>query len=120
MSEMSAFDFVLLLIVAETTQQALLGDDFSVTNSMILIVTLFAVDVLFSIIKGWSPSVQRLLDGSPTVLISNGELDLRALGRPRVSLDEVLEAAREKQGLQQLDQIRFAVLEAKGTMPSGA
>jgi uncharacterized membrane protein YcaP (DUF421 family) len=116
MSDMSAFDFVLLLIVAETTQQALLGDDFSITNSAILIITLFTADVLLSLLKGWSPRVQRILDGSPTVLISRGEPDLRALRRARVSLDEVMEAARSKHGLARIDQIRFAILEARGTI----
>src|SRR3546814_4753574 len=40
-AQMTPFDFVLLLIIAETTQQALLGDDFSITNAAILIITLF-------------------------------------------------------------------------------
>lgn len=44
LAEASNFDFVLLLIVAEATQQALLGDDFSVTNALLIITTLFVVD----------------------------------------------------------------------------
>lgn len=116
MSEMTAFDFVLLLIVAETTQQALLGEDFSLTNSVVLIVTLFSFDVALSVVKDRSPRMQRMLDGSPTVLISRGEPDRRALRRARVSLGEVMEAARSAHGLERLDQIRFAILEARGTI----
>jgi uncharacterized membrane protein YcaP (DUF421 family) len=116
MSEMTAFDFVLLLIVAETTQQALLGDDFSLTNSAILIVTLFTMDIGMSLLKEWSPRLQRILDGSPTVLISEGKLDERALRRARVSIHEIMEVARSTQGLERLDQIKFAVLEAKGSI----
>ncbi len=116
MSEMTAFDFVLLLIVAETTQQALLGDDFSLTNSAVLIVTLFTMDIGMSFLKEWSPRLQRMLDGGPTVLISQGEPDERALRRARVSLSEVMETARSTQGLERLDQIKFAVLEAKGSI----
>ena len=48
MAQATPFDFVLLLIVAETTQQALLGDDFSITNAIVLIVTLFLMDIGFS------------------------------------------------------------------------
>lgn len=111
-AQMTPFDFVLLLIVAETTQQALLGDDFSITNAAVLIVTLFTIDIVLSHVKQWLPRIGRLIDGTPTVLVCNGEVDERALARARISLDDILAAAREQQGLERLDQIKFAVLEA--------
>lgn len=114
MGQMTAFEFVLLLIVAETTQQALLGDDFSITNSFVLIVTLFAADIVLSYLKDWLPRVAVWVDGQPSVLISDGTVDTHALRRARVSIEEVLEAARETQGLERLDQIKSAVLEASG------
>src|SRR5690606_14683535 len=51
LGQVTTFDFVLLLIVAETTQQALLGDDYSITNAFLLIVTLLAIDIGLSLIK---------------------------------------------------------------------
>jgi uncharacterized membrane protein YcaP (DUF421 family) len=116
MAQVTPFDFVLLLIIAETTQQALLGDDFSVTNSFILIVTLFITDVLLSYVKQWSPRAEAILDGTPTVLISQGRPDKEALRRARVSLADVMEAARQQHGLQRLDQVGFAVLEIGGNL----
>jgi len=114
LGQMTVFEFVLLLIVAETTQQALLGEDFSVTNALLLIVTLFALDVGLSYLKRWSHGFTVWVEGQPTVLISLGVPDERALARSRVSLEEVLESARLQQGLERLDQIKFAVLEASG------
>lgn len=114
MGQMTAFEFVLLLVVGETTQQALLGDDFSISNAFVLIVTLFAADAVFSYLKDWMPRFTVWLDGQPSVLISDGEIDAHALRRARVSIEEVLEAARETQGLERLDQIKSAVLEASG------
>lgn len=114
LAQMTAFDFVLLLIVAETTQQALLGDDFSITNSVILIITLFSVDIGLSYLKDWVPFAKRWIDGVPTVLIADGRLDEHAMRRARVKADDILAAAREQQGLERLDQINFAVLEAGG------
>ena len=114
MAQMTPFDFVLLLIIAETTQQALLGDDFSISNAIVLILTLFATDVLLAWLKGWSPRVESLLDGSPTVLISQGRVDHEAMNRARVSIDDVLETARERQGLKSLADIDAAVLEVSG------
>lgn len=116
MAQVTVFDFVLLLIIAETTDQALLGDDFSVVNAAVVTVTLVMTDVVLSYLKSWSPRMGAVLDGMPTVLVSNGQIDHEALRRARVSLDEVLESAREKQGLKRLDQIDCAVLEVGGAI----
>jgi hypothetical protein len=63
LGEMTVFEFVLLLIIAETTQQGLLGDDFSITNAAVLIVTLFTADIALAYLKGWSPRFADLIDG---------------------------------------------------------
>ena len=114
LGQLTVFEFVLLLIIAETTQQALLGEDFSITNALLLVVTLFALDLALSYVKQWSRSFAIWVEGQPTVLISLGVPDERALARSRVSLEEVLESARLQQGLERLDQIKFAVLEPSG------
>ena len=114
MAEVTAFDFVLLLIIAETTDQALLGDDFSVTNGLIVIVTLAAVDVGLSYVKSWSPRLALVIDGAPSVLVSDGVVDWATLRRARVDIGDVLESARDKHGLKRLDQIDCAVLEVGG------
>lgn len=116
LAQVTPFDFVLLLIVAETTQQALLGDDFSITNAVVLILTLFATDICLSFFKQRSPRIAAMLDSMPTVLISGGKPDLDALRRTRISLDDVLLAAREQHGLARLDQIEHAVLEVSGNL----
>lgn len=56
------------------------------------------------------------MDGAPTVLISRGQPDAEALRRSRVSLEDVLEAARQKHGLQRLEEIEFAILEPSGSL----
>lgn len=116
LAKITSFDFVLLLIVASTAQQALLGEDFSLTNAMILVITLVGVDIGLSYIKQVSPRASIVLDGSPTVLISRGELDTEALRRSRVGLEDVLQAARQQHGLKRLDQISFAILEVDGSL----
>jgi uncharacterized membrane protein YcaP (DUF421 family) len=114
LAQMTAFDLVLLLIVAETTQQALLGDDFSIANAVLLILTLFLTDILLSYVKKWMPTAAKWIDGTPTVLISLGAPDYRAMKRARIELKDILDAAREQHGLERLDQIKFAVLEIGG------
>ena len=114
LSQVTTFDFVLLLIIAETTQQALLGDDYSITNAVLLIVTLMGIDILLSVLKQVSPSADKLLEGVPVVIVEHGEPLLERMNKSRVDIDDVLSAARELQGLERMDQIKYAVLERNG------
>ncbi len=114
LSEMTSFDFVLLLIIGESTQQALLGEDFSLTNAFIVIVTLLTLDVAISMWKQYSTAAQHFIEGVPTVLVDNGRPLRHLMDKARVRDDEILEAARQTQGLERMDQIKYAVLEVSG------
>lgn len=111
MAQMTPFDFVLLLIVAETTQQALLGDDFSITNSAVLMITLFTTDIALSYLKRYSPTIAKFIDGQPTVLILNGEMDERAVRKARLDRSDIMAAARLQHGLERFGEIKHAILE---------
>jgi uncharacterized membrane protein YcaP (DUF421 family) len=114
LSEATSFDLVLLLIISETTQQAMVQNDHSMTNGVLLIVTLVGVDILLSLLKQWFPAVDAWLDGVPVVIMDNGKVLKDRLNRERVDESDILEAAREQEGLESLDQIRYAVLERGG------
>lgn len=114
LAEMTSFDFVLLLIIGEATQQALLGDDFSITNGVIAIVALVTFDIFLSIGKGRFPRLAQLLDGLPMVVVENGRPLEQRMRRARIDDEDVLEAARSSRGLERLDQIKYAVLEVSG------
>jgi uncharacterized membrane protein YcaP (DUF421 family) len=115
-SEMTTFDFVLLLIISETTQTALTDSDNSMTNSFILIGTFIALELLLSKWKQRSRRAEKILDGSPVVLIENGELHKDRLAEERLDEADILAFARESQGLERLDQIKFAVSEKNGAV----
>lgn len=51
LAQMTPFDLVIVLVISETTQQAMLGDDFSITNAILLILTLFTTDIALSYVK---------------------------------------------------------------------
>jgi uncharacterized membrane protein YcaP (DUF421 family) len=114
MSQITTFDFVLLLIIAETTQQALLGEDFSVTNCFLLVIALIVTEILIAKLKQASPLADRLIDGLPLVLLENGKPLQDRMERVKLDESDLLAAAREKQGLERLDQIKYAVLERSG------
>lgn len=114
LAELTTFDFVLLMIIGEATQQALLGDDFSLTNSIVVIVTLIAVDVGLSLLKRRFSTVSRLIDGEPTILVENGRILHERLRHARLIEADLMEAARSSQGIETLEQIKFAILERNG------
>lgn len=113
-AQATAFDFVLMLIIAETTQQALLGDDFSLTNAALVIATLAALDIALSYAKRWSPTIDRVIDGTPTMLIREGVIDWRALRLSRIDIDDIMAAARQGHSIMDLAEVRHAILEGNG------
>lgn len=116
LGEATPFDFVLLLIISEAVQQAMIGDDNSMVNALLLVTTLIGLNVLISLIKQRSRRVEKVLEGVPLVIVENGRALHDRMQKVRVDEADVLEAARELQGLHRLDQIRYAVLETDGTI----
>lgn len=116
LGQTTTFDFVLVLIIAETTQQALLGDDFSLTKAMLLIVTLVGLDIVLSLLKRKWPKLDRLVEGVPMVIVEHGKPLWDRMYKARVDESDVLSAARELQGLKRLDEIEYAVLERSGAI----
>src|SRR5918998_1046559 len=116
LAETGAFDFVLLLIIAEATQQAMIDDDNSMTNAFLIITTLLALNVGFSLLKQRSPLVDRLIDDVPVLLFADGHPLTERMDQARVDERDILQAARETHGLERLDQIKFAVLERDGSI----
>lgn len=114
LAQITTFDFILLLIIGEATQQALLGDDFSLTNALLVVLTLLSLDIGFSLLQEHLPLVDRFIDGTPLLIIDNGTVLDDRLEKARVDRADILSAARRLQGLERLDQIKYAVLENDG------
>ncbi|WP_162427113.1 DUF421 domain-containing protein [Pontibacter pudoricolor] len=114
MYDATVFDFVLLLIIAETTQQALLGEDFSLTNGLLLITTLIILDISISLLKQKFSPIEKLVDGSPLIIMDKGQLLRDRMRKERIDEADILESARDLHGLQRLDQIKYAILEKNG------
>jgi uncharacterized membrane protein YcaP (DUF421 family) len=114
LGQMTNFDFVLLLIISEATQNAMIGDDYSVTNGVLVILTLVGIDIALSLLKQRFPVAERHLEGLPLVLVEQGRPLKELRYRARVDEQDILSSAREKHGLERMDQIKYAVLETNG------
>ena len=114
LSQITTFDFILLLMISEATQQAMLGDDFSMINAWVAIATLVALEFVFSRAEGRWPSFSRIIGSLPLVIVENGKLLEDRAKREGVTLSEILSEGREKHGLERLDQFKYAILERHG------
>lgn len=112
--QLTAFDFILLLIISESIQQAMTTNDQSLTNAFLVVITLVGIDIMLSLWKQRSPRAEKVLDGIPVIIMRGGKLLDERLTMERVDKGDILAAAREKQGLASLDQIEHAVVEAHG------
>ncbi|MFN2490454.1 MAG: DUF421 domain-containing protein [Actinomycetota bacterium] len=114
LAQVTTFDFVLLLIIGEATQQGLIGDDFSVTKSALLIVTLVGIDIGFSLLQERFPVLGTVMEGAPLILLKDGEPLHDRMTKARIDEHDIMEAGRTKHGLERFDQIKYAVLERDG------
>ena len=114
MSQVTTFDFLILLVFSEATQQAILGEDFSITHAALVIATLLVLDRGSDYLSWRFPKFRRATESMPVVLVENGVLLAEVLRKEHLSIDDVLTAARETQGLERVDQIKWAVLETSG------
>lgn len=114
LSETSTFDLVLLLIIGETTQQAMVGDDDTVPGAAIAIVSLVSLDMAIGYLKRVSPRFDALLEGKPVLLVRAGKVQHAAMKAHGIDDEDLLEAARLSHGLVSMEDVRQATLERDG------
>ena len=111
---MNPIDFVLLLLISEAVQNAIIGDDTSLSGGVIGVITLLAVNYLMAFIKFRVPPIERLIEGSPKVLIENGKVNQDVLSRELMTEDD-LEVMAHEEGLDSAKEIEKLVLDPNGT-----
>lgn len=114
LAEITTFDFILLLIIGDATQQALVGDDFSITTAALVIVTLALLDILMGRLSITGESMRRIIESTPVIVVEKGRPLERVMREEGVDLEEVMVAARERHGLQTLEDIKYAIVERHG------
>lgn len=114
LGQITTFDFVLLLIISEAVQEGMIGDDNSMTNSLLIVLTLILLNVGLSLLKLRFQRLDQLLEGTPMIIVEDGKPLTALMSKARVDEEDVLTAARETQGLERMEQIKYAVLERSG------
>lgn len=113
--QFTLFDLALVLLAANALQPAVTGPDASIPGGLIVILTLFVLNRAVAALRVRSPFVRRLLEFGPTVIGRDGAWLLPALVRQGLDLVDV-EAALREHGLDAVEEMKLATLEADGSI----
>jgi uncharacterized membrane protein YcaP (DUF421 family) len=113
LSSMEPFDLILLVVIGDLVQQGVTQSDNSISGTTTVIVTMAALVVFTAWLSFRFARLRPVLEGTPTLLIADGEPLRRNLRRERMTVEELHAEARQ-QSIGSLDDIRYAVLETNG------
>lgn len=113
LGSLSPFDFILLLIISEAVQNALVSDDKSVSGAMVTVITMILLNVVLNKLTFNFKNMEKLIDGEPIILIEDGKVDHNLLNSETVTHQELMEALRSE-GVMEIPKVRLAVLETSG------
>jgi uncharacterized membrane protein YcaP (DUF421 family) len=115
LGQMTSFDLILLLILSNAVQNSINAGDNSIVGGLISAATLLILNRAVGWIAWFSPSFERLVEGRPIRIVSDGKVHLRAMRDQRITLPELRSALR-KQGIDGVSQCQKVVLEPDGTL----
>ena len=113
MGQFTPFDMLLVVLLGNAVQNALLGEDTSVAGGLLLAATLISLNWVVGFVSARSQKVEAMIEGSPVLLARNGEIYREVLRRELISRADFDKAMREA-GCLDIDQVKLAVLETNG------
>jgi uncharacterized membrane protein YcaP (DUF421 family) len=114
LAQLNPFDLVVLLSLSNTVQNAMIGDDNSVTGGIIGAFALLAINYVLTLVLFRLPKLDKVVEGTETVLIRRGEVDWAAMKREALTELE-LKSVLHKQGIDDVAEVEKCVLEPNGT-----
>ena len=115
LSQLNTFDLVVVLLLSNVVQNAVIGPDNSVVGGLIGAVVLVGVNALWERLATASDGTARLIEGSPTILVRDGVPDRAAISRVGLRVPEVM-AALHRQGADRVEDVEVASLEPGGAI----
>ena len=116
LSSMEPSDIVLLVVIGDLIQNGVTQTDYSVTGVVLAAGTIGALATLTAYVTFKSSRIRNVVEGEPVILVEDGKLIERNMKHERLTVDEVMEQARLQQGVESLDEVRWAVLETSGSI----
>ncbi len=113
--QMTPFDLVLLILIANAVQNAMTGPDNSVSGGLVAAGTLLVLNFLLSRLVFRNRRLRRVIEGTPTILVRDGQLMMKNLESEHIDPDEIRQALREH-GVSTPEEVGLAVLEIDGSI----
>jgi uncharacterized membrane protein YcaP (DUF421 family) len=113
--QMTPFDFLLLLLLANAVQNAMTGPDTSLAGGMVAAGTLFVLNIIVAWSVRRSARAEQMVEGTPTILIRRGQIINVNLAKEGITRDDLLRTLREH-GIETVEEVRSAILEIDGTV----
>ena len=114
-AQLSLVDLVLILLISNAVQNAMVGPDNSLIGGIVAAVTLLILSYIFTLILYRSRKAEHFFEGTPTLLIHDGTIIHEHLEREKITEDELERAVREH-GIENISHVKNAVMEADGTI----
>jgi uncharacterized membrane protein YcaP (DUF421 family) len=113
--QMTPFDLTLLLLLSNSVQNAMTGPDTSLAGGAVAATVLLGLNYLIAELSGVNRGFRRMVQGSPSLLIHDGDLLMDHLKKERLTVDEVMRALREH-GIGSISEVAICVLEVDGSL----
>ncbi|WP_312991934.1 DUF421 domain-containing protein [Chryseobacterium flavum] len=115
LSQLNAGDVVLLLLISNAVQNAMVGPDTSLQGGLIAALVLFVANFILKRLMFSSRSFESFMEDEPVILIKDGVINHIALNRVKITQDELEEAIREH-GVEKIENVKISVLEVDGNI----
>lgn len=114
LAQLNPMDLILLLLLSNTVQNAIIGDDTSLTGGIIGAVTLLTINYFNVLIKFKSKPFEKFMEGSPRTLVKDGKIDKKAAEKELLTKED-LDTIAHEQGFDSSDDIEKCILDTNGT-----
>jgi uncharacterized membrane protein YcaP (DUF421 family) len=115
LSQLNAGDVVLLLLISNAVQNAMVGPDTSLQGGLIAALVLFAANFILKRLMFSNRAFETFMEEDPVILIRDGKVEQKALNKVKITQDELEEAIREH-GVEKIENVKLAVLEVDGNI----
>ncbi|OXA73825.1 hypothetical protein B0A56_13085 [Flavobacterium columnare NBRC 100251 = ATCC 23463] len=115
LSQLNTADVILILLISNSVQNAMVGSDTSLLGGLTAALALFIINMVFKKAMIKSNVIKNLITSKPEILIHDGITDYKTLTRLGITLEELEQAIREH-GIEHFDSVKLAMFETNGTI----
>ena len=115
LSQLNTADVILILLISNSVQNAMVGNNTSLYGGIVAALALFAINFVFKKVMSKSSIIKNLVQDTPEILIHNGKIEFKTIGRLGITNDELQEAMREH-GVEYYKDVKLAMFEIDGSI----